>query len=417
MTQSAGMTILHKTLKGYSQAMGIVAYAGSQLLILVVLLKSGGFRAAGDFSLSQAIIAPVFGLVAFSLRPYWVSGVIRNLGMYQFFQLRMVSLLCGAGIAFVMRQLFFPTTDSSIFVFVFLLKASELVSDVCYGALDVTGRSATAGQLLMGKALAIGISAAICFLVGASIPALQSAIYLCVLLALVLELSVVRFSLPAFLKAAGLKRVLLATHIRLISWASVSSVATSLTGFLPRYYLEAFHGREAVGYFSTVAIPASMVLMICTGLAQTELKGFSASYLKGDWPVFSGTLYRRSFLLFGLAMFVACAVAGLAVIVQSAFHDLLPARFSFDASLIVLLFFPLYMAQLLSYAAMPLARIGETFAITLASLLFQISVLPTLVHWQSLYGAVAASMAGGVIQSAGLAFLVFKYFQVQRVQA
>ena len=417
MTQSAGMTILHKTLKGYSQAMGIVAYAGSQLLILVVLLKSGGFRAAGDFSLSQAIIAPVFGLVAFSLRPYWVSGVIRDLGMYQFFQLRMVSLLCGAGIAFVMRQLFFPTTDSSIFVFVFLLKVSELVSDVCYGALDVTGRSATAGQLLMGKALAIGISAAICFLVGASIPALQSAIYLCVLLALVLELSVVRFSLPAFLKAAGLKRVLLATHIRLISWASVSSVATSLTGFLPRYYLEAFHGREAVGYFSTVAIPASMVLMICTGLAQTELKGFSASYLKGDWPVFSGTLYRRSFLLFGLAMFVACAVAGLAVIVQSAFHDLLPARFSFDASLIVLLFFPLYMAQLLSYAAMPLARIGETFAITLASLLFQISVLPTLVHWQSLYGAVAASMAGGVIQSAGLAFLVFKYFQVQRLQA
>jgi hypothetical protein len=416
MTQSAGMAFLHKTLKGYSQAMGIVAYAGSQLLILIVLLKSGGFRAVGDFSLSQAIIAPVFGLVAFSLRPYWVSGVIRDLGMYQFFQLRIVSLLCGAGIAFAVRQLFFSTTDSSIFVFVFLLKVSELISDVCYGALDVTGRSATAGQLLMGKALAVGICAGICFLVGASIPALQSVIYLCILLALALELSVVRFSFLAFLKAAGLKRMLLASHIRLISWASVSSVVTSVTGFLPRYFLEAFHGREAVGYFSTVAIPASVVLMICTGLAQTELKGFSATYFKGDWPAFSGTLRRRSFLLSGLSLAVACAVAGLAVIVQLTFHDLLPAKFGFDASLIVLLFFPLYMAQLLSYAAMPLARIGETFAITLASLLFQISVLPTLVHWQGLYGAVAASMAGGIIQSAGLAFLVCKYFQVQRVR-
>jgi hypothetical protein len=417
MKQSAGIAFLHKTLKGYSQAMGIVAYAGSQLLILVVLLKSGGFRAAGDFSLSQAIIAPVFGLLAFSLRPYWVSGVISDLSMYQFFQLRIVSLLCGAGIAFAVRQLFFPTTDSSIFTFVFLLKVSELISDACYGALDVTGRSATAGQLLMGKALAIGITAEICFLVGASIPALQSAIYLCILLALALEFSVVRFSLLAFLKAIGLKQVLLASHIRLISWASISSVVTSVTGFLPRYFLETFHGREAVGYFSTVAIPASVVLMICTGLAQTELKGFSATYLKGDWTAFSGTLYRRSFLLFGLALVVAFAVAGLTGIVQLAFHDLLPTKFGFDASLIVLLFFPLYMAQLLSYAAMPLARIGETFVITLASLLLQISVLPVLVHWHGLYGAVAASMAGGIIQSAGLAFLVCKYFQVQRVRA
>ena len=50
--------------------MGIVAYAGSQLLILVVLLKSGGFRAAGDFSLSQAIsFSPGWGLALIKYPP------------------------------------------------------------------------------------------------------------------------------------------------------------------------------------------------------------------------------------------------------------------------------------------------------------------------------------------------------------
>ena len=107
------------SLKNYFQAMGNVAYAGSQLLILLVLLKNGGFRSAGDFSLSQAIIAPLFGLVSFSMRPYWVAGVIRNLDLYQFLRLRIVSIFGGALLAIIIKELLISTVDNSIFIFTF----------------------------------------------------------------------------------------------------------------------------------------------------------------------------------------------------------------------------------------------------------------------------------------------------------
>jgi hypothetical protein len=401
---------LHNSLKNYFQAMGIVAYAASQLLILLALLKSGGFRAAGDFALSQAIIAPVFGLAAFSLRPYWVSGVIRNFDMYQFLQLRIISIFGGSGMVFVIKLLVFPSVDISIFVMVFALKTFELISDAFYATLDVSGRSATAGKLLMAKALAIGVFGGACFLTDAPLTALPYALYFAILSVAILELFVVEFSLSAFVSSMSAKRLRLDSLVHVVSWASASSVVASVTGFLPRYFLEEFLGREAVGYYSVVAAPAAVVLMACTGLAQTELGRLSASHSRGDWPEFLGILSRRVFLLAGLVAAAACTFAGLTAVLGLLGQSLFRSRTGYEISVLLLLFFPLYLAQFLSYAVMPLARIRETFAIALASLLLLIPISPMLIPWNALYGAVAVSVVGGLVQTAGFLFLIYRYF-------
>ena len=415
MKLSAVVSDVSNSLKNYFQATGLVAYAGSQLFILVVLLKSGGFRAAGDFALSQAIIAPIFGFAAFSLRPYWVSGVIRNLDMYQFFQLRIISILGGSGIIFIAKQVFFPSADGAIFFMVFALKAHELISDIFYAALDVAGRSATAGKLLMGKAFAIGICGGSCFVIGASITAFQYAIYFTIVFVLILELRVVAFNVSSLVNALVVKRTRLISLFRLISWASASSVVASVTGFLPRYFLEELHGREAVGYYSTAAALGTVVLMICTGLAQTELGRFSAAYSRGDWPQFSGILRRNTFLLAGLMLVAACSAAGSTIALELWNQNFLAPKIGYEISVLLILFFPLYLAQLLSYAVMPLARIRETFILALVSLLLQAAVSSTFIRWHELYGAVAASVIGGFVQSVGFSFLLYRYFYLRRL--
>ena len=414
MNLSAAVSGLCNSLKNFFQAIGNVSYAASQLLILIVLLKNGGFRAAGDYSLSQAIIAPIFGFLAFSLRPYWVSGVIRSLDMYQFFQLRIISIVGGAGLVFVTKRLLFPTVDDSIFIMVFTLKSAELISDVFYAALDVAGRSATAGKLLMGKALVFGVCGGLFFLMDVSIASFQHAIYLVIAFVLVVELRVMEFSPTTFVNAMSTGRVRLISLFHFISWASASSVVISVASFLPRYLLEEFYGRDAVGYYSIVSAPAIVVLMICTGLAQTELGKLSAAHARRDWPLFSGIMYVRGFLLAGLAFVAACAAAGLIFTQKLLGLDLIPLKMGYEISALLVLFVPLYLAQFLSYAVMPLARVRETFALALVSLLLQAAVSPLLIQWDRLYGAVAVSVVGSLVQAVGFSFLLGRYFHLQR---
>lgn len=378
----------------FAQAAGIIAYAGLQWLVLLRLLPIGGYALVGSYALAQAVVAPVVGFFAFSMRPLWVSGAIGELTAGSVLAVRITTGMVALVVAVVIALVLGVHLDALIFIYVLLSKFLDTVSDMLAGIFDRQGKSATSGLLLIVKSALLSLVVLVSWAAGFDLGATISAL-------LIVQLGVVvaEWKLSGAARPAGLLRFsrwLAVLPLATASFAAVNSLVASISGFLPRYLLELFADRETVGYFSTIFIPVLMIQMIATGLSQTHLHQLSGIVRAGG---IRQTLLASApvvVLIAGLHVVMTVSVGLAAALANWGWES--QRLLLQDVAVVLALSLPLGLRQFYSYLALSTGRMTAVFMTSFVLLAVQALFAPWAIQTGGIFGCVALMSAAAVIQ-------------------
>ena len=285
-----------------SQGSAVLAQAG----IIVFLAKLGSAAVVGEYSLALAIVAPVALLTRLQLRAVIATDVEREQRFGDYFALRLIANFVTIGaVALIVAGLSYDADFNRVVLALSLTKAIENTSDVFLGRLQASEDWRRIGIASVAKA-ACGLAA---FL---SVWMAGGGLAVSVLAFGAGQLTVLGcYELPAVrARLRGVRESVWPAW----NWASLSrlAVTTLPLGFVsmlvslslqtPRYFVEAYEGTEALGYWSAVVQLATVTSLLLQPLGQASLARL-ASYDRGN-----PAAYRK---LFGLLMAVA-VLAGIA---------------------------------------------------------------------------------------------------------
>src|SRR5260370_4240688 len=109
-------------------------FAACQWGIIIILAKLVTAEAVGQYSLSQAILAPVLMFVAFQLRGVVASDLNNEFTNREYFGFRLITLAIGLLLAMAIAQSTTHSVGQIMMVgIVGLIQAAELTSDTLYG--------------------------------------------------------------------------------------------------------------------------------------------------------------------------------------------------------------------------------------------------------------------------------------------
>lgn len=389
-----GLLTIHGQFARFAQAVGIIAYAGLQWLVLLSLLPIGGYALVGSYALAQAVIAPVVGFFAFSMRPLWVSGAIGKLSAGNVLAIRITTGLIALAVAIVITLTFRIRLDVVIFIYVLASKFLDTVSDILAGIFDRQGKSAKSGLLLIVKSALLSLVV----LVGW---AAQFDLGITVSTLLIVQMGVVfaEWKLSGAIHPIGSLNFYqwsAALPLATALFAAINSLVASVAGFLPRYLLELFTDRETVGYFSTIYIPVLMIQMIATGLSQTHLHQLSKVVQAGKVRRTVLASAPVTLLIAGLHIGTTVLAFLAAALADWGWESQRPLLH--DLAVVLALSLPFGLRQFYSYLAMSTGRMSAIFISSFVLLVPQVLLAPWAIQTGGIFGCVMLMSAGAVVQ-------------------
>lgn len=391
-----GLAITQRQFAQFAQAFGIIAYAGVQWLVLLRLLPLGGYPLVGSYALAQAMIAPIIGFFAFSLRPLWVSGAMGELSAGSVLAIRIkmgVAALIVAGIIMLLVEV---RIDTAILIYVLASKFLDTVSDILSAIFDRQRKSATCGLLITSKSALMCLVILAGWMVQLGLIITLFTLFIAQAIAVVAEWKLCGSPFPSGLTKISGTLAIIPQSTAL--FAAINSLVASISGFLPRYFLEVFADREAVGYFSTIYIPVLMIQMVATGLSQTNLHRLSRITRNGNIRETLVASAPVALLIVGLhAAVTACAflVASVAEPQWGMSGQLLS-----DLAIVLALSLPVGLRQFYSYLVMSSGRMTAVFLSSLFLLLVQVILAPWAIQIGGIYGCVILVSIGALLQIA-----------------
>ncbi|MCF8708912.1 hypothetical protein [Rhizorhapis sp. SPR117] len=378
----------------FAQATGIIAYAGLQWLILLRLLPIGGYELVGSYALAQAVVAPVVGFFAFSLRPLWVSGALGELSAGSVLAVRITTGMVALTMAIVITLTFQIRLDAMIFTYVLASKFLDMVSDILAAIFDRQGKSAISGLLLIMKSALLSLVILAGWTAQFDLSTIVSTLVIVQACIVIAEWKLSGSARPfgLFKFSQWLAVIPLATAL----FAAVNSLVASVAGFLPRYLLELFADRETVGYFSTIFIPVLMIQMIATGLSQTHLHQLSRVARLGEIRQTFLASAPVAMLIVGLHMAITILVFLAAAFVDWGWEN--QRSLLHDVAFVLVLSLPLGLRQFYSYLAMSTGRMTAIFTTSAILLAVQALLAPWAIQTEGIFGCVILMSAGAVVQ-------------------
>jgi O-antigen/teichoic acid export membrane protein len=283
----------------------------AQWATMLFVARLLGLEAAGDYAIALAIVNPVILFAALQLRAIQVADAAGRFRFADILHLRMWMLLAAA---LVVVQ-FGTLTRVSLTLLLGLLawKGAESVADIYHGAFQKSGRMDWVAQSIvtrsaMLQALVIGVGWSGQAL-GYGLAAAGLGSWLILLAfdraqARQLGLDEGASLLPAWPPPWGPFRALLASGFPL----GVATMLISLCASVPRFALERFAGREALGLFATTAALAQTLALVMNAFSQASSAGLAKSAHAGDFDSFRAEIAR---LLFVGAAILTLALGGL----------------------------------------------------------------------------------------------------------
>lgn len=253
--------------------LGSVSFIGAQWLMTILIVHLAGYSEAGYLSLGLSLTNIFTNIAYFCIRNFQVSDT----GKYSQ-SIYVTHRLAASVMAFLLYALFVIVNGYPAYVFVFLLlfmlyRLNEAVVDVFHGIdqrawrLDIAGRSF----------LARGVLTLAAFLI---VEAVTKNLVITTLAMLAAAYGVVfLYDIPRTRKNEEF-------HIRWEKTALVSLTRECFPLFLyaiclnavvpiPRYFLEKLEGSEVLGYYASVAIPASLIQLLASYIYTSFTKLFS----------------------------------------------------------------------------------------------------------------------------------------------
>lgn len=276
--------------------MGNGIYLGCQYGMLMVLAKLGSPTLVGQFSLALAVTAPVVILSQMQLRQLQITDVRGEYGFADYFLVRLIgSALALAVIGVVISVSSYPLETRAVIGLTGLAKAVESLSDIVHGYLQRLERmdrvaislvvKGTASLVVFGAALwygqgLLGAVAGLCATWGAVLVA-----YDLPMIARMLEPPA---RLIAWRPSSGGRLAVLALE------PGLAAGLASLSGNVPRYFLESLRGHEALGLFAVAAAPLTLLTLLTSAIGQATMPRAAVHFQKGEVQAFRALAARVS---------------------------------------------------------------------------------------------------------------------------
>jgi len=277
--------------------------AACQWGIIIILAKLVTAEAVGQYSLSQAILAPVLMLVAFQLRGVVASDLKNEFANREYFGFRLITLTMGLLLAMMIAVSTQPAVQIVMVGIVGLTQAAELTSDTLYGFHQRRGdlvRPATS-MILKGPIGLMALSAGIYWIHSV----LVGLAALFVTRAAVLVLYDLKGSLEDhhWLHRAWRDYFHWRRHYHLfkvVLFIGMMAMLSALIGVIPRYFVQGYLGTRELGVFAAISSLISVGLMPVGALGMAAFVRLARGFTEGP----SADFVKILSVLLGLSLVI-----------------------------------------------------------------------------------------------------------------
>lgn len=272
---------------------GQVSYAASQWVLLATLSKTGTATSVGIFSLALAVTTPIFAFTNLQLAS--LQATDRSDSSFSgYLRCRLIasSIALAAVLALVATQ--FGGLTSSIIFLIGIAKFFESLSDITYGHFQRLDDMKQVSKSLIGKATVltlIGVGSAALFPNNLTV--------LVAMLIMAWGAFFVGYDLPAAMRSAKVSKAQSPCFCKALFWLGLPMgfviMLNTLHFNLPRYAVEHFMGKDALGYYAAVTYLIIVGSTIINALAQASLARMAVHY-NNDVSAFRALLLTMLFL-------------------------------------------------------------------------------------------------------------------------
>lgn len=238
-------------------SVGNLVYLFSQWLLTYIVTNTLGFESAGIYSLSVSVSSSFYMVASYTMRNFQVSDVTHVYADETYVRSRyltsLLSIVMCLGFAVVSA---YPTNTILCIVFYMFFKASEAISDVYQGVMQVRLRMDYIGKsfILKGIIELLLFYAALLFF-----RSITTAVGVLFLSSYALVLLYDRPHAQSFYtpQVNGLRAI--ASLLKECLPSAVYGLFFMAAGQLPRIFLEGQLGTEALGFYSSIAMPVLII--------------------------------------------------------------------------------------------------------------------------------------------------------------
>lgn len=289
---------------------GSVGFIGAQWMMTILIVHLAGYTEAGYLSLGLSLTNIFTNIAYFCIRNFQVSDTSGKYGTYVYVTHRAVMTV----LALILYILFVLLNGYSVYVTVFLVlfmvyRLNEPVVDVFHGIDQKAWRLDVAGKSFLLR----GILTLTAFVI---VEKLTGNLVITTLVMLGAAYGVILFfDIPQAQRCAAFP--LRFAKDSLLSLTKecfplfVYAICLNAVVPIPRYFLEKLAGSEVLGYYSSVAIPASVIQLLASYIFTTFTALFSQYLAQNEKGKFMA-LFRK--LTAAVVALVLLALAGSAVL-------------------------------------------------------------------------------------------------------
>lgn len=295
---------------------GSVFYAACQWAVLIALAKLGSTEAVGQFALGLALTAPVVLFANLQLSALQATDARREFRFGHYLALRLLTTILALGvIAGLAFGLGYHPVTTAVVLAVGIAKVFEAISDVYHGLLQQHHRmERVAWSLMLRGSLSVVAVVLGLWLTG-------SVIVAAIALAATWGALMVAYDLQsvAWLRALDADAQT-ESALPCWDWAALGRLAWqafpigvrvmlfTLCLNVPRYFIEEYHGEQALGLFAAMAYVAVVAQVVSNAIGQAAAPKLGSHYAAGDMPGFRSLtlkLAAAAGLVGGAGMLVA----------------------------------------------------------------------------------------------------------------
>jgi O-antigen/teichoic acid export membrane protein len=377
----------------------------------------------GTFAYGIALTSPILTLTNLQLRGIQATDAREQFGFEDYLSLRLLTCVVFVIVSMVIVQL--ATTSATVSMVVWLIavtKATDSVSDVLYGRLQHCEQMRSIAISMLVKAVAS------CSAVAASVAIFGDLTAACAAMMLVSIGVLVGYDIPCTRTIPTGESSTLTVPIRqrfhnIVHLLQVSAplgvvmCLLSLSGNIPRYYLERVATVETLGIFAAAASLSAIGGLIITSVGQSAAPRLAAAFVAGRQNEFIN--------LSKTLMYVAAAAAVGGIAISSVWGDVLlavafEAEYSKAKGAFVILMAAsgmLHLASLSGFALTAAARFGVQVVITIVSIAITVGVCLLCTRLPPLEQASVAVLAGATTQSIGNVAALAKAVRMQTAKS
>jgi O-antigen/teichoic acid export membrane protein len=300
MAKSSAPSLTHGV---FWTGLGTAIYLACQYGMLMAIAKLGSKALLGDFSLALAITAPIIILSQMQMRQGQVTDVKQEYTFAEYFYARI--FLTFAALLVIAAVVGFGGYSPKLSALILVLgvaKSAESASDIVYGYLQARERmDLVALSMVVKGCLSLAVFIGLLWATGNLLYAATAMAVVWIILLVFLDRTLQqRVGRESLRFPRRLPRLIARLTVLSFPLALASGLA-ALSGNIPRYFLAAWHGSEAVAMYTVAASPLALINLLAYATSQATLARAAGAFQRGDYGSFNRIARNITALQCGLA--------------------------------------------------------------------------------------------------------------------